>query len=299
MKIILSIFIFCIQFLNAQTFIKKSFMHQGLKREFYMYLPSKNVSGYPVFFILHGGGGSAENMMNLTKNSFNALSHRYGFVVVYPQGYKKHFNDGRKKPSYDAFKKNIDDVGFFEKIVEYLYNNYSIDSSKVYFAGISNGAMMAFRVGCESVIASGIASVAASMPKELYGCNSASNPKVLIIVGTDDPLVPYKGGEIKGPFGVRWLGEVVGAEHSYAFWSARNGCEMNELVENIKDPVDSRLSVIKRIKKCPKSRVALYTIEGGGHTWPGGMQYLSVSMVGKTFSGFDAAQEIVKFFLEE
>lgn len=282
----------------SATLSKRTIEYGGIKRSFYLYLPTKDVSGFPVVFVLHGGGGSSQKMMALTKDSFNFLSQRYGFIVVYPDGYKNHFNDGRKKPSYDAFRKNIDDVGFLEKIVEYLYELYNVDTGNIFFVGISNGGMMALRMACESVIPKGIAVVAASFPKELYGCPSQSNPSVIIIAGTEDPLVPYNGGEIKGPFGIRWLGEVVKVEDTYAFWSAKNGCEIQETIETITDPFDKKLTATKKIKKCPKAKVALYTINGGGHTWPGGMQYLSVSMVGKTFSGFDAAEEIINFFLK-
>lgn len=298
MRVLFVILFFATEIYSAGLF-KKTVEHQGIKRTFYLYLPANEVAGFGVVFVLHGGGGDSRKVMALTKDSFNLLSQRYNFVVVYPDGYKGYFNDGRKKPPYEAFRKNIDDVGFFQKILQFLYEMYGIDLRKVYFVGFSNGGMMALRVACESSLPRGVALVAASFSKELYGCPSQSNPSVLIIAGTDDPLLPYNGGEIKGPFGVRWLGDAVKVEDSYNFWAARNGCSLNEKTETIVDPFDKKLTAVKRIKRCPKSKVALYTINGGGHTWPGGMQYLSISMVGKTFSGFDAAYEAVRFFFEE
>lgn len=296
---ILLTLVFFSQFLDSQNFERFEIKHQNIAREFYVYFPQKNVSDFPLFFVLHSGGDTPQKMINLTRSSFNKFANKKGFVVVYPQGYKGYFNDGRKKPSYEAFKKNIDDVGFFEKIIEYLYNNYNIDTSKIFFVGFSNGAFMAFRMACESSLVSGIGAVAASLPKELYGCNAVSNLSVIIISGTADPMVPYNGGEIKGAFGVRWLGDVIKVEDTYAFWSAKNGCDIKtETVEELKDPFDNKISLTKKIRMCPKTKVGLYTINGGGHTWPGGMQYLSVSMAGKTFSGFDAAEEIVNFLLE-
>ena len=42
--------------------------------------------------------------------------------------------------------------------------------------------------------------------------------------------------------------------------------------------------------------VAFYSVAGGGHTWPGGPQYLPRFIVGPTTHTFDASQVIVEFF---
>lgn len=299
MNLFFSFFVYFSFLGSSQSFEKFEIKHQNISREFYVYFPKKNVSNFPLLFVLHAASDNPQKMINLTKASFNKLAHSKNFVVVYPQGYKGYFNDGRKKPNYEAFKRNIDDVGFIENIIYYLYNNYEIDIRKVFFVGFSNGAFMAFKLACESHFVKGIGVVSASLPKELYGCNPNSSLSVIIIAGTNDPFVPYNGGEIKAPFGVRWLGDVIKVEDTYAFWSAKNGCDIkNEIIEELRDPFDKSMVLIKRIRKCPTTKVGLYTINGGGHTWPGGMQYLSISMAGKTFSGFDAAEEIVNFLIE-
>ncbi len=74
----------------------------------------------PLVLLLHGGGGTGEGMEKLTLGGFNRLADREGFVVVYPDGIEKHWNDGRGLEAYRAHRENIDDVGFVSALIDHL-----------------------------------------------------------------------------------------------------------------------------------------------------------------------------------
>ena len=299
MKIFVFILILIYSSISFSQVITTEVVHNGIKRKFAYHIP-QNKKIDSVVFVLHGGGGDIKKIRSLTKYKFEALSDSYGYVLVYPQGYKNHFNDGRTGLNYDSFKKNIDDIGFFRYILNYLKNNKNLKIEKVYFTGISNGGLMSYRAACEMDEVDKIAPVVATMPYELYNsCKRKKELSVMIIASTKDPLAPYQGGYISGPFGVKKLGKVVSAIESYNFWVFRNNCRGEEVINEYQDEYNKDIKLIKKLRYCEKSKVYLYTLINAGHTWPGGTQYLPVWVVGKTASIFDASEEIISFFFDK
>lgn len=246
----------------------------------------------PLVFVLHGGGGTAKGMNSLT--GFNKVSDKYGFIICYPQGYDKQWNDGRKVTENYVNDVEINDVKFISLLIDSLESKYKIDTSRIYACGISNGGMMSFRLGCElnSRIAA-IAPVAISMSDYLYNsCTPGKPVPLLYIFGDDDPLVPYEGGSIRFN-----RGEVVSVQNTLGFWVKNNSC-IEEPVTSEIDDWDDNTSVNKFIFTGSTSRneVVFYLVRGGGHTWPGGKQYLPKLLVGKTSREFSASEEIWKWF---
>jgi polyhydroxybutyrate depolymerase len=120
-----------------------------------------------------------------------------------------------------------------------------------------------------------------------------------MFLGTDDPLVPYKGGWIEAfvPFVKR--GRVMGAEALQQFWAGNNGCSSGTELSSLPDLTgadDSTVTLLSAAGCRNGAAVDLYRIEGGGHTWPGGKQYLSPRLVGKTNRDISATQIIWRFF---
>jgi polyhydroxybutyrate depolymerase len=175
----------------------RSIIFAGLERTYRIHMPPSydKSTPLPLLIALHGGGGSGEKMEELTLRGFNRLSDKEGFIVVYPDGIEKHWNDGRENVKYRAHREKIDDVGFISALIDYLVKQYNIDIKQVYATGISNGAMMSFRLGCElSEKIAAIAPVAGSMPENLpTRCSPSRSISVLIISNTEDPLVPWGG----------------------------------------------------------------------------------------------------------
>src|SRR6185312_7796791 len=122
--------------------------HKGIKRTYYYYVPKvvSPAKKVPLLFVLHGAGGNGEQISNFTK--YKAIADKDTFIVVYPSGYKKHWNDGRDA-DFESHTMNIDDVGFIDTLITIFQNKYSIDSKRIYATGLSNGGFMCFRLACE------------------------------------------------------------------------------------------------------------------------------------------------------
>ena len=254
----------------------------------------------PLVLLLHGGGGTGEGMEKLTLGGFNRLADREGFVVVYPDGIEKHWNDGRGLEAYRAHRENMDDVGFISTLIDHLIKISKVDPNRIYAAGISNGGQFSQRLACElSDRIAAIGVVAIQLPEHLSTSCSPKRPvSVLMMPGTEDPLVPWEGGEIGFRRG-RKFGRVLSVPESMRFWANQNQCPLSPLIthEPDRDPKDD--TRVRREGYGPCSRgneVLLYAIEGGGHTWPGGHPYLPSWIIGKTSRDIDANEVIWDFF---
>jgi polyhydroxybutyrate depolymerase len=266
----------------------------GRERTYLIQRPSHD-DGKPraLVLALHGRLGTGAAQEKLT--GMSALAEREGFVLVYPDGISRSWADARKVTP--AFKAGVDDVAFLSELIDSLVKSERIDPHRVFVAGISNGGMMSHTLGCrlaDKVAA--VAPVAAPMPAALAAdCTPASPVAVLMIDGTEDPLVPYAGGSVKSDVG----GEVVSADASLAAWAKINRCTgslPNESLPDL-DPKDGTTVTRMRRTGCAGGvEVVLDSIKGGGHTWPGGMQYLPERFVGRTSRDLDANQAIWDFF---
>jgi polyhydroxybutyrate depolymerase len=280
-----------IQIVSAQTLTV-----DGLERSYILHVPRglNPDQPIPLLIAMHGGGGNARQMQRYT--GFNRVANREGFVVVYPQGIEDRWNDGR------VFEESpqTDDVEFIEVLIDHLIKTRNIDPQRVYATGISNGGFMSYRLGCElSDRIAGIAPVTANLSIDLaMFCEPAHSLKVLIINGTDDPLVPYEGGEVRVPLVGNPRGEIHSTDESVRFWAAHNSCTADPLVDsqpdvNLRD--ESTVEIIT-YTDCD-APVQLLSVIGGGHTWPGAAQYLPV--VGGVNRDIHASDVIWEFFRAE
>ncbi|HLD36407.1 MAG TPA: PHB depolymerase family esterase [Planctomycetota bacterium] len=275
----------------------------NLKRTYLIHLPASYDKSRtrPLVIALHGGGGTGERMINLTLSGLNTLADKDGFIVVCPDGIEKHWNDGRPQAISRSHKEGIDDVGFISALIDQLDKEFGIDRKRVYVTGISNGAKMSFRLACEITdkIAA-IASVAGSMVDPIIVYKKPSQPiAVMVIHGTDDPLVLWGGGPICFPFSKRDFGRSIPVPDAVKFWVTHNQCQPMAAGtdEPDLDPNDGT-RVYKEVYSggADNTEVVFYKIQGGGHTWPNGYQYLSEKLVGKTCHDIDANALIWEFF---
>jgi polyhydroxybutyrate depolymerase len=266
----------------------------GIGRTYILHVPESvdNSKPAPLVFVLHGGGGTAKRMNTLT--GFNKVSDQYGFILCYPQGIDKQWNDGRNVNITRINGIEVNDVKFISSLIDTLIQKYDIDSSRIYACGISNGGMMSFRLGCElnNKIAA-IAPVAISMSEYMYNsCKPGKPVPLMYIFGNEDPLVPYKGGSIS--FG---RGEVVSVENTLAFWGKNNECSDSPVITAIdKEDDDTYVKKFVFSGETQRNEIVFYLIYGGGHTWPGGRQYLPEFIVGRTSQEFNASEVIWKWF---
>lgn len=278
---------------------QETIKYGGLDRDYLVHLPPNfdKLSSLPVVIQLHGGGGKAAQMDKLTR--FQALGDKENFIVVAPDGIESQWNDAKEGATYRAAVENIDDVGFISAMIDQLKKNLNIDLKRVYVTGISNGGMMTLRIAAQlSGKVASVAAVAGSMSNTLM---SASYPQraisAMMINGTADPLVHIEGGDITA-FG-RVTGQVAAPAAAVRFWVEKNGCPSAAVKDELPDINSEDGSKVTRetYTGCRDGvEVIYYIIQGGGHTWPGGPQYLADTVIGKTNRDFDATKTIWEFF---
>ena len=279
--------------------------HGGFERTFDYYVPPSydGSEAIPVVFSFHGLGRDPAEQLLLTRLVF--LAEVEGFIAVFPASTtlegdhealpalpnaNKQWNIGL--PRSLQYFEGVDDVGFIEAIIDYLTGKYNIDKTKVFATGFSNGAMFSYYLAAKipDKIA-GIGAVGAGTPLNLAEMKDELKPvPVIIIMGTEDPIVPYEGRE----------GSFMSAEATAAFWVEINGInaapEVVYLDQTKDDP--TRIKRTSWTDGIDGTAVVLYTVEGGGHTWPRGHQYYPVEFIGLTSQQMDGSAAIWKDFVE-
>jgi len=274
---------------------KQSIVVDGLERFYFLHLPANyNASKpAPLVLALHGRLGTGEGQQRLSH--FDKVSDEHGFLVAYPDGFERSWADGRGGTPAD--KKGLNDVKFLSQLIGTLEDKYHIDPRRVYVTGMSNGGFMTARMACEladKVAAVGI--VSASLSANAAGaCAPAKPVSVAIFQGTEDPLVPYRGGEMgKNTAG----GAILSHEQTVKKFAQLDHCPEKPQLERIPDNKGDGTTVeITRYSDCSQgTEVRGYTIEGGGHAWPGGVAYFPEAIIGKTSLNLDASETIWEFF---
>jgi polyhydroxybutyrate depolymerase len=275
--------------------------HGGRERGYIVHLPPQVESGspLPLLLALHGGGGRASQMDDLTH--FTSIADREGFVVVVPDGIDRNWNDGRPDSGSKAADEDIDDVGFLRAVLADVAARVAVDGRRVYATGISNGAIMSNRLACEaSDVIAAVGLVVGTAPADFEAWCVPGRPlPVIAFLATGDPLVPYEGGDISAIFGLVKRGKVVSAEELTDFWRRNNGCDGQPEVDDMPDLTRADNSTVERLAwpGCDgDAGVVLYRLDGAGHTWPGGKQYLSPRLVGTTNHDIDASAILWEFF---
>jgi polyhydroxybutyrate depolymerase len=218
----------------------------------------------------HGYFGDAGGEEAVTK--MDASSDKHGFLVAYPQGIGNSFN-----ADYccgDAMNNHVDDVAFTKALIAKLENDYCIDEKRIYTTGMSNGGHMSYKLACEM---SDVFAAAAPVAGEVLqlSCNPKRQIPILHVHGTADPIVSYDGG------GYRSTAASLGV------FEAAYGCS-NAPNTNWYSKGDA---TCYSFDGCT-TEVAHCKIDGGGHTWPGGLPL----PFGKTSTDLDATETIIAFF---
>ncbi len=238
-------------------------------RTFLVHCPKNPAAPNPPLVIaLHGGGTNGKTMERFS--GLSEASERYGFVVVYPNG------SGRLKMFLTwnagsccayAQKHAIDDVSFIRGLIKYMIEQYHIDPTRVYCTGISNGAMMAYRLAAE--MPDRIAAIAPVAGTLTIDPGSIHAPMPIIhFHGTDDRFVPFAGGR-----GSRSItrNSYMPVEETIRVWIRINQATTIPGAEELPALHNDGTRVIRYTYRTREDRqnIVLYKIIGGGHTWPG------------------------------
>lgn len=278
------------------------FKHKGVVRDVTIMDPRAVASDEPraMVLVLHGGLGEDDDTVTLSFGKLNELASADDFLVVYPAGIGGHWNDGRDVQSYVAQRERVDDVGFLTALIGDLIEKKQVDPRAVFLVGVSDGAMMAHRFACErTAVLRGFTAVIGSMPRNVakrkWRCGKTP-VSALMINGSDDPIVPWSGGVVE--FDGKQLGRVLSAENTFAFWAKHNRCGevVVSMIPDFSAKDGTRIQRSKATECRESTKVELLEVQGAGHTWPSGWQYLPESMIGKTSQDIDAAVAAWRFF---
>lgn len=247
--------------------------------------------GTPLVLSLHGRRGSAPTQEKLA--TLLPIARREDFTLVMPQGLHESWHDARDYgPSAEE---GVDDEKFLSVLIDHLITTHHLDRDRVYVIGMSNGGFMALTLACRlSPKLAGVASVTGQLAKKLEpDCPMQKPIPVALFLGTDDPLVPFEGGQV-----ARVRGETLSADGTAAYFAKKNGCTGEPGVTPLPDtdPTDGTRVSLTRYERGCRAGVALYAIEGGGHTWPGGWQYAPELLIGRTSHDFSASEAAWAFF---
>jgi polyhydroxybutyrate depolymerase len=269
---------------QAQTTVSGSFVHGGITRTYSFYVPVSYTPGNPVPMVIGLHGLSSSGADFAENRDFRPIADTANFIMVHPDGSSMF---GVKFWNYEnILGSTVDDVGFLEALIDTISASYSINSSRIYCTGMSNGSFMAYLLACQSNRFAAIGTVTGSMSVDMYDeCVPAQPIPVLHIHGTDDSTNPYEG-----------TSTMKGIDETILFWVDQNNCNPVPAVSSIPDINTSDNATATRYVYSGGINghtVELFKIIGGGHSWPG---WPVSGSSGNTCMDFDATKEIWRFF---
>jgi polyhydroxybutyrate depolymerase len=284
-----------------QALESHTILFEQRQRTFYYSVPDKIDQPIPIVFCFHGAGSSAKHHMRITK--FDKLTEEKRIITVFPEAVHfdpadrmtKQWNEGREKNA--AYQHGVNDVGFVLELINWLKHRYPVDETRIYATGFSNGSAFSLRLAfeCQDVFA-GVGGVSGPLVKDLAGTRDWERSMPLIfMMGTDDTLVPYDGRYDS----TYMIDQLLSAEETVQFFSDSWGTGLTDSQEKVIE--DEKLSVMKTAyHQGDEEKVVFYSIEGGGHTWPGGPLSQASSLTGTVADQLDATKELfdhlIKFY---
>jgi polyhydroxybutyrate depolymerase len=267
-----------------------SLVSSGWERAYIVHIPKSYdpAKPSPLVISMHGAGLWPAVQRDMTQ--WNAVADAHGIIVAYPLGlglvpvWQMRGGEPWQMSSEPGLPR---DARFISDLIDRLAATYNIDSTRIYADGLSNGAGMAFVLSCtlaDRIAAVGMVSSALLLPFD--SCANDLPVPMIAFHGTHDPVAPYDGG-------TSWVAPVTLASVSsfVAAWSRRNRCAPNPAESTIAADVSRR-----SYHGCANDAdVVLYTIKGGGHTWPGGGK-MPEWFVGPNTHSVSATKEIWAFF---
>ncbi len=273
----------------------------GVQRTYILEVPARRPA--PLVIVLHGNTQQGVDMT--TRTSWPAVGRREQLAMVYPDGLNKAWADFRSDARRAGFTPppGTDDVAFLTAIIDRLIASGVADPQRIYLTGLSNGGAMTMTMVCaRAEMLAAAASVIFSLTDIAQDTCHPSRPvPMLLMNGTDDPLIPYEGGKGSSDLAVGGFWSTI---RTFDFWKAVNGCDPAPIAAvdlPDRDPNDS--STVSRLDAhCPTGRdVVLYRINGGGHRFPSfmsdaGLPRLVNGLLGPQNHDIDGPEVVWAFF---
>jgi polyhydroxybutyrate depolymerase len=266
--IFIAFWLYC--FSAQSQIISDSIQIDGHYRTFHYKQPAPSGNNASLVFILHGSGGNGRDMMNNTKKLTEKANHENA-ILVYPNGYKKYWNECRKAANSPANIENIDDNAFFSAMIDYFKKNHHINEKQVFAVGTSGGGHMAYKLALTMPHKfRAITAIIANLPDtDNLDCAEAKVPvPVMIINGTEDKINPYLGGTVIS--GNVNFGKVRATDSTFGYWATLAGYKGTAKKESLPDtdPADGKTIERFRYKKKGKPEIVLLKVIGGKHDYP-------------------------------
>lgn len=243
----------------------------GLTRVYRLYVPRGLATGAPLVVVMHGSGLNGAQMRIETGYAFDRLADRHGFAVAYPNAHEGYWNACNIVGGGSADGLEVGDVGFLTVMVDKLIGEIGADPSRVFATGISRGGFMAFRLALEAPSRfRAVAGVAANVPTpENFKCKPTGpgTSSVMIMNGTEDPLVPFDGGEVS-LFGLFYKNGPVRSSRA----SGQYFADLNNIA-GVPETNETQVADGVRVERVlwrndAKVEVELVAVRGGGHGIP-------------------------------
>ena len=247
----------------SQEFDQVNFIHDGIDREYLVYIPNvyDSSESIPLVFNFHGFGGTAYDHYKYTSD-MTSLADTANFLLVYPQGAAGSDGYSHWNIADENSKSDIDDLGFTSAMIDDLIQTYNVDTLRIYATGFSNGAAFTYDLACRlSQRIAAIAPVGENMTLVSYDeCEATKPTGIISFHGTADESRPYNGIE----------GYNLSYEQINSFWTTLNETETEptiaEINTNTEDGSSVELYTWEKGRKC--STVEHFKIINGGHSWP-------------------------------
>jgi polyhydroxybutyrate depolymerase len=252
------------------------------RRRFYVFVPESYNGKNPVPLVFDFHGSYSNPKREVPYSDSANLAEKKGFILVALDG----IYSARKSWNTTKDPKGVDDIAFIKEVLAIVPGKYNIDEKRIYAMGMSGGARMVSRIGCDlSDIFAAIGPVAGV--QFLDDCAPSRAMSVITFHGKKDLVNHYKH-QSKSPS--YW---IHGVEHSVGKWVEANDCDDSAKTTKISDVV-TKLTY----SNCRDgAEVIFYQIEDGGHTWPGSPITLTASWAGKTNRDIVAIDLIWEFFM--
>lgn len=271
----------------------------GKERRMLVSRPMHPSSHAPLVLVFHGSNQTASTIRSFTDPGFDSYVTRYGAVVAYLEGHRKHWNDARRTSDFAARTEGYDDVAFAGAAIDELQGRFDIDPAPAFAIGFSNGAQLVLRLVHETpgrFASVAIISATQPAPENFAPSADAAQPMPMVLIhGTRDPIVPYGGG-MASLWGFRPRGLGLSAQQTAEYYARRNGIHEAPQLAVVPSIAPADGTHIERTSYREPGRVpvTLVTVHGGGHVIPG--RKPAPRIMGRTSAQLNAADEIAAFF---
>jgi polyhydroxybutyrate depolymerase len=232
---------------------KETIQVGDVTRTYLLHVPASYDGTKPVPLVINWHALFLTGQVERNIDKYADVADREGFIIAYPDGIDNAWNIG----PCCTFSRDVDDLGFAKALVGKLKRQACIDPKRVYSVGFSMGGGMSYYLACNTThMFAAIATSGFDLAEEV-GCPLRKPITEISFRSTDDPVVPYAGGETRPPNGLDTTMTFLGAEGTFEKWAELDGCRGEAVTD---------AHGCQTYARCrDRTEVTLCTVENGGH----------------------------------